>query len=342
MQEIKEILRSQDEKKKKKKKKDDVLVFQDGNESVVMPKRTVGGLLDSALPSVINIVIGAIAGGLLCFFLLFPAYRDSVVKKTSESLISANTDNLANTNNIEVLRDRVEELTDSLLKYEGKEDLSESYNHVLKALILFSEGDLDGAYKEVENVNVELLEGDAADYYKFITLSYKEKEAGEKYQDAYNAYRIKDFDKAYNGFLEVLELNEKCEDGLALYYMADICTELQKFEEGIKYCERYIELFPEGRFVRDINTQLESLRKALEDGEVPDNSDNSGTAGQTGNTGNTGTTTTQGTTGGRTTIGSSGNTGNDNETGNNGNTGDNGDTAGDDGDTETGGDGEGE
>ena len=355
MQEVKDIIKNRDANKKKKKKKDDTIVFQDGNDSIVIPKRSIGGLIDSALPSVINIVIGAIGGGLLCFFLLFPAYRDTVVKKNSEALISVNTDNVANTNNIEALRAQVDDLTASLSKYEGKENLSESYNHVLKAQALFAQGDLEGAYKEVENVNAELLEGDAATCYLMITVGYKDKEASEKYQDAYNAYRIKDLEKAYDGFLTVLELNEKCEDGLALYYMADICTEMQKFEEGIKYCERYLELYPDGRFVKDITKQLESLRKALEEGEVPSDT-NTGTV-NTGNTNtgnNAGNTNTRNTNTGNTNTGNNGNTTTRNNN-NNGNTGGTGNTdtgnndnspadngAGEDTGADTAGDGDGE
>ena len=77
MQEVKNAIKDQNANNKKRRKNDDIVAFQDGNDSIMMPKASIGDIVDNTKSSLLNIIIGAGIGILIMLFLVVPTMRQS-------------------------------------------------------------------------------------------------------------------------------------------------------------------------------------------------------------------------------------------------------------------------
>lgn len=262
MQEVKTMFSEKQASKKRRKKKDEVVTFRDGNESVMMPRRSLNSLrdfVDGSIGGVLNIVIGAIAGVLISVFLLFPTYRQNMVSSNANALVSANEDAAASSNNIAALNQEIEDLNERLSAYEGQDDVATSYDNVLSAFSLYQAGDLEEAHKKLASVNEDLLSDTAKMVYETIENGYNSSKAQAAYDEAYRLYWEKKYEEAAPKLKEVVDLDETTGEGRAVYYLADSYDWLGQYDEAIPYYRKYVELFPDGEYAWECNDRANYL-----------------------------------------------------------------------------------
>ncbi len=229
----------------------------------MMPVRSIRDAIDNPFERMFNIVLGAIFGALLCYFLAFPTYRSTMVDASTQALVAANEEAMADANNISALQSQVAALQTELEGYKGKENLPDSYNSVIEALQAYQQQDMKGAAEKLQSANVDFLEGSGRAAYDTIMSAYNQYHAEELYGEGYQMVRSRNFEGAIGKFTEALAINESCKDGDLLYYLAYCEQQTKRYAEAKAHYQRYMELYPSGRFIKDIKWRLEDVEDKL-------------------------------------------------------------------------------
>ena len=267
MQEVKNAIKDQNANNKKRRKNDDIVAFQDGNDSIMMPKASIGDIVDNTKSSLLNIIIGAGIGILIMLFLVVPTMRQSANQSAANELISANEEIATTTGSIEALNAEVEALHDKLSAYEDHDGIVDSYDHVINAYNSFNSYDYEAAYKEIETVNPDLLGDTGLFMYNIINGARIAEEAKGYYDDGYEAYWKKDYDEAIKQFDKAFALDAGYDNGALCYYLAESHIGKWEFDEALEYYYKYIEMYPDGYFSKKCKTQIEALGGTIEETE---------------------------------------------------------------------------
>lgn len=109
----KEVSRKYAEAPSRKQKKEDLISYQSGNDTVIMPTQFKD---NSAVSTIINIVIGVALGVGIAMFLLLPNMKQQSKSEANEALKSANDTISTKEQSISSLENEVEDLTKQMEK----------------------------------------------------------------------------------------------------------------------------------------------------------------------------------------------------------------------------------
>ncbi len=283
-QELREMEKAEeDSKKKKKRKQPDTVTFQDGNDSVVMPQASFRELMDNSKASAINILIGLVLGLLVCFFLVVPTVRQNMVNDSANQLVAANEELATKTSNVRTLENQISMLEEELAGYKDQDDVTTSYDHIIEAIQLYNEEDLEGAAKAISTVNPELLKSTAKGVYDTIKGEYEGQVLETVYTEGNEAYAAKEYDEALNKYLEAVGYDEKYDEGNLLYYTAECYRNLSDSNNAIIYYDKYVSYFPEGKYAKKSKDRSEELKaNPITDEEGGETEDSNTTNDNTG------------------------------------------------------------
>ena len=244
LNEVHNVFRERNDKKKKKKKKDPVVSFQDGNDTVVVPKQGILETLDSSKGGILNVLIGLLIGVLVSVFLIVPEVRQRDDSAAKNALIDVNQSYTDSQQTIGLLQSEVESLRERLSAYEGQADLKQSYENLISALTYATSNDFGSAENLLSSVNRDLLDVKGQQAYDSLLKTIREGKAKEAFDKADGERLMGYYERAAADYRTVVDLIEDYADGEAIYYLAYCLEKDGNKTDALTYYKRTAELFP--------------------------------------------------------------------------------------------------
>lgn len=259
LNEVHNVFRERNDKKKKKKKKDIAVSFQDGNDTVVVPKQGFIETLDSSKGGILNILIGLLVGVLTAIFLIVPEVRERDNSATKNALLDVNESYADSQQSISLLQAEAASLRERLSSYEGQADLKQSYENLISAMTVASSGDFGSAENLLSSVNRELLDEKGQQGYDALSESIIDGKAKAAYDRAEGERLMGYYAEAAADYRTVAGLKETYADGEAIYYLAYCLERDGNASDALTYYRRTAELFPGTQRGRAAAEKVEEL-----------------------------------------------------------------------------------
>lgn len=234
-----------DQNPNKKQKNDELISYQSGNETIIQPKYLKD---NSAIGTIINMVIGIAIGIAITCFLVVPGVRRTVMNSTKAEVLDANNTISSKNQTITSLQSQVDDLTNQITEAKDSEEQStnklESYDKLLTAYETYTTGDVTTAGDALSGVNEEDLSEAAKKIYDTINADVNAEYLATLYKEGYDAYSAKKYDDAISALSKVVEMDENYENGNALYYLAQAYRKNNDMEKAKTYYQKVVELYP--------------------------------------------------------------------------------------------------
>lgn len=248
------------ERKKKEKENEELISYVSGNETIIQPARFRD---NTALTTIINILVGAAIGVLVTWFLIVPGVRQSVRSDMSVQITEANDTVSEKEQTILSLENEVAQLESQVEAAEnaGNEDEARlaSYQQLLSAYIAFANEDIDGAGQALTTVNMDYLDTTAREAYETINAEVNEQYMSAAYDDGMEAYNAGNFADAKTEFMKIIALDETYHEGDALYHLAQSCRRNGDEEDAVIYYKKILSLYPDTKWSREAESYLTEL-----------------------------------------------------------------------------------
>lgn len=242
---LKEVNSKMRESNPKKNKNEELISYRSGNETIIQPKYLKD---NSAMGTIINMVIGIAIGVAITWFLLVPGVRRQVQNEAKAEVLAANDTISSKNQSISSLEAQVDDLTKQVSDAKGDEESAKnqisSYDQLLQAYAAYSEADIETAGTALGNVNEEYLSDEAKSIYNTINAQVNAEYITALYQEGYSAYNAQNFEEAIPKLEKVVELDETFEDGYAIYYLAQALRKNNDLETAKTYYQKIVELYP--------------------------------------------------------------------------------------------------
>lgn len=242
---LKEVNGKMRESNPKKNKNEELISYRSGNETIIQPKYLKD---NSAIGTIVNMVIGIAIGVAITWFLLVPGVRRQVQNEAKAEVLAANDTISSKNQNISSLEAQVDELTKQVSAAKGDEESAKSqissYDQLLQAYAAYSTKDIEAAGTALGNVNEKYLSDEAKLIYDTINAQVNAEYITALYQEGYNAYNAQNFEEAIPKLEKVVELDETFEDGYAIYYLAQALRKNNDLETAKTYYQKIVELYP--------------------------------------------------------------------------------------------------
>ena len=229
----------------RKQKNEELVSYQSGNETIIQPKY----LKDtSAFGTIINILIGIVVGVAITTFLVVPGVKSAALQETNAAALEAN--NIISTKNqtIASLEDEIEELAETIsqMQLQGDDAVSQanSYEYLIQAYLAYDADNVEDASIAIGMVYPEDLSDSAKLLYNTVNGKVNEQYLKAVYADGYKAYSERNYAAAIENLKKVVEMDERYQNGNALYYLAQSYRKNNDLETAKPYYQRVIELFP--------------------------------------------------------------------------------------------------
>jgi len=257
----------QDTAHSKKHKKENLISYQSGNDTVIMPTQFKD---NSALQTVINIVIGAALGIAITMFLLIPNIRQRSKSDANEALKAANDTISTKEQSIASLEKQVEDMTKEVEEAketsEGAQTKLTSYEQLLNAYTAYAADDMEAAGLALEKVQVSDLSAKAAAAYQDVNTKVNEKYLASLYEEGYSAYSKGEYETAIEKLAKVVETDETYKDGYAVYYLAQSYRRENDMAQAVIYYKKVMEQNPGSERARVAQTYVNENEDRQESG----------------------------------------------------------------------------
>lgn len=229
----------------KKQKSDELVSYQSGNETIIQPRYLKD---NSAIGTVINMVIGIAIGAAITGFLIVPGVKRQVQNEAKAEVLEANNTISSKNQTISALESQIEDLSSQIT--EAKSDEEEyashinSYEQLLKAYAAYTEEDIETAGTALGNVNPEYLSGETKSVYDAINTAVNAEYINTLYQAGSQAYAAQDFGEAIANFEKIIEMDETYDDGNVLYNLAQSYRRNDDLTTAKIYYQKVVDLYP--------------------------------------------------------------------------------------------------
>lgn len=271
LKEINQVSSVDDDKSKsnrdKKNTSDEVIKYQSGNETIIQPMNVKE---QSGASSIFNIIIGAVIGLAIAWFLILPARISAEKANINQELKTVSEQSDVKTSTIEELQLQVDSLTESNTKlqsqvetYEGSDGALQASDNLLKAAQIYIENPSD--VLEVADVlsaiDTDTL-GDKTstefkDLYQKLMDDVGSKVSKSYYNSGYSAYKKGDYSKAITDLTKAFEFDNTNSD--ALYNLANAYNKNGDITNAKKFYAQVSELFPDTERARKAEENLDEL-----------------------------------------------------------------------------------
>lgn len=249
MQEVEANMPAEEEKTKKKK---DIVVYQSGNDTVIQP---VGKKEMVGLQTLINILIGAVIGIGVAWFLILPSRLQQAQNAANEQFKEASEQLDAKTLQVNELTTQIENLTqekdnlsNSLDAASGVSETVAADTDLIEAVVMYlndSSNEMEIA-QTLELISKEYVENEATESFKElyqILMSEIGPTVAQTYYDTgYEAYRTEDYVTAIENLTKAFEYDS--ENGEALYNLGNAYNKSGDTINAVEIYQQVIELFP--------------------------------------------------------------------------------------------------
>lgn len=242
--ELRDILREINAGKKHPRKN---LSINDGSEDLNVQEHGIGSFFAGAGYGFSNVIIGAIAGVMVSLFLISPTLQQGQTSEIREALIEANeTINSLRSNNA-ALANESQSLGDRLSAYEGQEDIKTSYSALsrLDKTMAAENPNIAEAMEQFNLINEAMLDEDAKEKYQDLRKQLNPSFAKEYFASGKSFYEVNNYTNAITCFKQCVDIDEKYNDGEAMYLLADSVRLGGNSKQAVSYYKRVQELYPD-------------------------------------------------------------------------------------------------
>ena len=229
----------------KKPKNEELVSYQSGNDTIIQPRYFKE---NSAVGTIINMVIGIVIGAAITGFLIVPGIRRQMQNQAQAQILEANNTVSSKNQQISSLEAQIEELTAQVTEAEegaaGAESRITSYDQLLTAYAAYAAEDIEAAGTALSNVNEEYLSDSAKEIYNTINAQVNEEYIQSLYDAGYSAYNSQNYEEAITNLEKVVEMDETYSDGYALYYLAQAYRRNNDLETARTYYQKIVDLYP--------------------------------------------------------------------------------------------------
>lgn len=247
-------------KEKGRKEKEELVAYQSGNETIIHPATFKD---NSAVSTILNIVVGVIIGVLITWFLVVPSIRQKVVSESNQAVREANDTISTKNQTIQTLEQQVESLEAQLAEMEGKESdiqgVITMHEQLLSAYDAYVKEDVETAAAILEKVDAQELTGNASTIYQEISAQINAGYIDTLYEQGEAAYNSRDYEEASSKLQIVVDADETYQEGYAVYYLAQSYRELEQNEQAVTYYQRVMELYPGTQRARTAERYVDEL-----------------------------------------------------------------------------------
>ena len=216
-------------------------------DDVIIPKSSYKEAAPATL-TIIQILIGIIIGAAIVFFVITPARV-----KTSSALSEKES---------AAYEEQVAELESELaeLEAEGASEKLEQYEALLDAYGAYLDKDFDLSLEYLESVTIAYeVGGTFQDIYEMIQTDDSDEQAQAIADEMYSSYISNghSYWQSAQALAEAYELSPYNED--VLYYLGVCYYHLAEYENSQTYLNEYLEKYPEGQYLDEVNELLEAM-----------------------------------------------------------------------------------
>ena len=243
-----------------RKEKEEQVAYQSGNETIIQPANFKD---NSALMTVINIVIGIAIGVAITFFLIMPGIRQNATSDAKKAEVEANNNLTTKNQEIKKLESQITDLnkqiTDAQQKETQSQQVTDSYDRLMEGYHSFVLEEMEDAGNKLAEVNKDLLSDSAKAIYDEINGRVNEQYMESAYEKGKSAYDKQKYEEAVTELLKVVQIEEDYNDGNAVYYLAQSYRKLEDNENAKKYYQRVVELHPGTERARTSQSYLDEM-----------------------------------------------------------------------------------
>lgn len=265
LKEAEEMMPPEEERVKKKK---EAIVYQSGNDTVIQP---VGKKEIVGFQTLINIVIGAVIGVGIAWYLILPARVQQAQSNASAQLKTVNEQLDAKTVEVNDLTQQIESLTQekntlssNLDAAQGANATIEAYTDLIEAALMYinQTGDEMAISEELELIDTEFVEKDATEgfqsLYKTLLEAVGPVVAESYYNTGYEAFRAEEYDTAIENLEKAFKYDP--ENGEALYNIANSYYRSGNTTKAVEVYKQVIEQFPDTEKARKAENYIREIQ----------------------------------------------------------------------------------
>lgn len=259
MRYIKECREHLNSNGKQKKKEQDTVTYQSGNDIIIRPTKFTD---NTAVLTVVNLLVGAAIGIAVVCFLVIPGIRQKANSEATSQLVSANETISTREQTIKGLEDKITDLNkqveDANAATSSADEKTSSYENLLNAYVSYANEDFSKAAESVSGIKKELLSESAQQIYDQMMEDVSQEILKATYDEAMRLYEQKDYSGAIEKFNEVVATDESYEDGNAAYYLAFAYNYQEDNNNALKWFKIAVEHIGPSRR-RTANDMIEDL-----------------------------------------------------------------------------------
>ncbi len=235
MQECREHLKANG-KLKPSKDDEDTVTYQSGNDIIIRPTKFTD---NTAVRTVVNLLIGAAIGVAVVAFLVVPEIRQRANSDASTQVVEANQTISAREQTIQSLEEEIEDLNQQVADAEDEASSADekiaSVSQLLQAYVAYAAEEYTEAGDILTGVDRELLGTDEQAIYDSMLEEVDAAMLAAAWEEGQTLYAQKDYEGAIGQFQTIADTDSAYEDGEMAYLMAFSWYYLEDFENALKW-----------------------------------------------------------------------------------------------------------
>lgn len=206
---------------KVKTKEKDTVSYQSGNDLIIRPAKFTD---NTAVLTVVNLLVGAAIGIAVVCFLIVPGIRKNANTNAASQLVKANETIATREQSIKSLEDEISSLkqtvADAQTETSSAGEKNTSYEALLNAYVAYAAKENVKAGESLANVNRDLLSENAQQIYDNMMTDVKSAMLEADMNEALDLYEKNNYSEAITKFESIVQTDEGYQEGKAAYYLA--------------------------------------------------------------------------------------------------------------------------
>ena len=206
---------------KVKTKEKDTVSYQSGNDLIIRPAKFTD---NTAVLTVVNLLVGAAIGIAVVCFLIVPGIRKNANTNAASQLVKANETIATREQSIKSLEDEISSLqqtvADAQTETSSAGEKNTSYEALLNAYVAYAAKENVKAGESLANVNRDLLSENAQQIYDNMLTDVKSAMLEADMNEALDLYEKNNYSEAITKFESIVQTDEGYQEGKAAYYLA--------------------------------------------------------------------------------------------------------------------------
>lgn len=234
-QECKEHLRANG-KLKPVKEEEETVTYQSGNDIIIRPAKFTD---NTAIRTVVNLLIGAAIGIAVVCFLVVPEIRQRANSNASSQVVEANQTIATREQTIQSLEDEIDSLKQQVADAESATSSADektiSYSQLLRAYVSYAAEDFTSAGETMADINRELLDETAQGIYDEMLTQVESAMLDNSMNEGLSLYENKDYAAAIEKFKQIAETDPSYKNGQADFYLAFAYNYMEDYPNALKW-----------------------------------------------------------------------------------------------------------